>query len=89
MQCLSTRFYFVYCSPGPCSRNQPHVAHVLQSLARISCSFPINSVFFPPNTTKILDVFIVLDESGSVTEENYHKMIEFVKSFVEDLDNSV
>lgn len=38
---------------------------------------------------KITDVFIILDESGSVGSDNYDLMIAFVKSFVESLDHSV
>lgn len=38
---------------------------------------------------KVLDVFIVLDESASVGEVNYNAMVEFVKTFIQDLDSSV
>ncbi|CAM9230967.1 unnamed protein product, partial [Scytosiphon promiscuus] len=38
--------------------------------------------------TEIFDVFIVLDESGSVGEENYLIAIDFVRNFIKDLDTS-
>lgn len=41
------------------------------------------------NSLQVLDVFIVLDESGSVGETNYHTAIDFVRKFIEDLDKSV
>lgn len=41
------------------------------------------------NNVQVLDVFIVLDESGSVGEDNYHTAIDFVRNFIEDLDTSV
>lgn len=39
--------------------------------------------------SQVLDVFIVLDESGSVGEDNYHTAIDFVRNFIQDLDRSV
>lgn len=38
---------------------------------------------------QVLDVFIVVDESASVNETNYLTAIEFIRNFVQDLDNSV
>ncbi|CBN78765.1 conserved unknown protein [Ectocarpus siliculosus] len=38
--------------------------------------------------TEVLDVFIVLDESGSVGQDNYNVAIDFVRTFIEDLDSS-
>lgn len=76
--------YCVYCSPRQCCCDHPYAAHILHLLSQLLIH-PI----FVANTTKTLDVFILLDESGSVGEENYGNMIEFVKSFVGDLDNSV
>lgn len=38
---------------------------------------------------QVLDVFVVLDESGSVGKHNYDDMIVFVKGLVRDLDQSV
>ncbi|CAM9435662.1 unnamed protein product, partial [Pylaiella littoralis] len=37
---------------------------------------------------EVLDVFIVLDESGSVGQANYRTAIDFVRNFIEDLDES-
>ena len=38
---------------------------------------------------QVLDVFVVLDESGSVGKHNYDDMIIFVKGLIRDLDQSV
>lgn len=49
---------------------------------------------FPPYRrfilcAKVLDVFIILDESGPVTLENYDLTTAFVKNFIKDLDAAV
>lgn len=44
---------------------------------------------FWPTLSKVMDVFIVLDESESVGEDNYNLMTTFVKNFIEELDHSV
>lgn len=52
-------------------------------------SFRLCDAFATPSWPQVLDIFIVIDESGSVKEHNYDTAKLFIKNFITDLDNSV